>query len=46
LVQEDLYLHSEPGDPFFGIPHAPPGAITLTPLLGRVQLSGDESFEI
>ena len=46
LVQEDLYLHSEPGDPFFDIPHAPPGAVKLTPLVGRVQLSGDESFEI
>jgi hypothetical protein len=45
-VQEDLYLHSEPDQPFFSIPHAEPGAIKLTPLPGRVRLSGDESFEI
>jgi hypothetical protein len=45
-VQEDLYLHSEPGDAFFDIPHAEPGAVTLTAIEGRVQLSGDESFVI
>ena len=45
-LQEDLYLHSEPDQPFFSIPHAAPGAIKLTPLVGRVRLSGDESFEI
>ena len=45
-VQEDMYLHSEPGDPFFDIPHAAPGVVKLTALEGRVQLSGDESFEI
>jgi hypothetical protein len=45
-LQEDLYLHSEPDEPFFDIPHAAPGAVKLTPLVGRVQLSGDESFEI
>ena len=45
-LQEDLYLHSEPDQPFFSIPRAPPGSIKLTPLVGRVQLSGDESFEV
>ncbi len=45
-VQEDLSLHSEPGDPFFDIPNAKPGLIQLTPLAGEIRLSGDESFEI
>jgi hypothetical protein len=45
-LQEDLYLHSEPDEPFFSIPRAAPGSIKLTPLVGRVQLSGDESFEV
>jgi hypothetical protein len=45
-LQEDLYLHSEPDQPFFSIPRALPGSIKLTPLIGRVQLSGDESFEV
>ena len=45
-LQEDLYLHSEPDQPFFDIPHSAPGAVKLTPLVGRIQLSGDESFEI
>jgi hypothetical protein len=45
-VQEDLYLHSEPGEAFFDIPHAAPGVMKLTPLVGQVRLSGDESFEI
>jgi hypothetical protein len=44
--QDDLHLHSDPGQPFFSIPRAPPGSIKLTPLIGRVQLSGDESFEV
>jgi hypothetical protein len=39
-------LHSEPGDPFFNIPRAAPGSIKLTPLVGRIRLSGDEHFEI
>jgi len=42
--QEGSCLDSEPGDPFFDIPHAPPGAIKLTPLAGRIWLSGDVSF--
>jgi Domain of unknown function (DUF5710) len=45
-IQDDLSLHSEPGDPFFSIPRAASGSIKLTPLAGRVQLSGDEHFEI
>jgi hypothetical protein len=45
-LQDDLYLHSEPHQPFFSIPRAPPGTIELTPLVGRIQLSGDESFEV
>jgi hypothetical protein len=45
-LQEDMYLHSEPQDPFFSIPRAAPGAVRLTPLAGRVRLSGDESFEV
>ena len=45
-VQDDLYLHSEPEHPFFSIPRAEPAPIKLTPLAGRVQMSGDESFEI
>lgn len=45
-MQEDMYLHSEPDQPFFGIPRAAHGAVTLTPLVGRVRLSGDEGFEI
>lgn len=45
-LQEDLYLHSEPDQPFFSIARAEPGAVRLTPLEGRVKLSGDESFEV
>jgi hypothetical protein len=45
-LQDDLYLHSEPDQPFFDIPHSAPGTVKLTPLVGRIQLSGDESFEI
>lgn len=45
-LQDDMHLHSEPDQPFFGIPRAPPGSINLTPLIGRVQFSGDGSFEV
>jgi hypothetical protein len=45
-LQDDLYLHTEPDEPFFDIPHAAAGVVRLAPLVGRVQLSGDESFEI
>jgi hypothetical protein len=44
--QDDMYLHSEPDEPFFDIPHAAPGTIKLTPLAGAVRLSGDEHFEV
>jgi hypothetical protein len=45
-IQEDLYLHCEPGDPFFDIPHAPTGSITLLPLSGTIRLAGSEHFSI
>ena len=44
--QDDMYLHSEPDQPFFDIPRAPPGSIAFTPLQGLVQLNGDEHFGI
>jgi len=43
---EDILLHAEPDDVFFGISRADPGAIEFTPLLGRIQLSGDCSFSL
>lgn len=43
---EEMDLHSEPEQPFFSVAHAAPGAIRLTPVVGEVHLSGDESFEI
>jgi hypothetical protein len=45
-VQEDYLLHAEPGDVFFCIPLAEPGSIELTPLIGRIQLSGDCGFGV
>jgi len=45
-LQDDMHLHSEPDHPFFSIPRSAPGAVRLTPLDGRVRLSGDESFEV
>jgi Domain of unknown function (DUF5710) len=45
-LQEDMYLHSEPDEPFFNIPRAAPGSITITPLAGTIHLSGDEHFEV
>ena len=44
--QDDLYLHSEPDEPFFDIPAAAPGSIVLTPLAGSIELSGDEHFQV
>jgi Domain of unknown function (DUF5710) len=44
-LQDDTYLHSEPDQPFFNIPRATPGRIVLTALVGRILLSGNESFE-
>jgi hypothetical protein len=45
-LQEDMVLHSEPGEPFFNIPRAEPGAIRLNALTGTIRLSGDEHFEV
>ena len=44
--QDDMYLHSEPDEPFFDIPGAAPGSIELTPLAGSIELSGDEHFQV
>ena len=44
--QDDMYLHSEPDEPFLDIPDAAPGSISLTPLSGTVRLSGDEHFQV
>jgi len=44
--QDDMYLHSEPDAPFFDIPHAPAGSITMTPLAGTVHMNGDEHFMV
>ncbi len=45
-MQEDYLLHSEPGDVFFCIPQAEFGSVRLTPLAGRVRMSGDCSFGV
>ena len=45
-MQEDYLLHSEPDDVFFSIPLAESGAVQLTPLVGRVRVSGDCSFGV
>jgi hypothetical protein len=45
-LQDDLYPHSEPDEPFFDISHATPGTIKLVPLAGAIQLSGDEHFVV
>lgn len=44
--QDDRDLHTEPGEPFFDIPRAAPGAVRLSPLAGQVRLTGDEHFMI
>jgi hypothetical protein len=43
--QADYYLHCEPSGAFFTLRDVPPGAFEITPLDGRVRLSGDEGFE-
>lgn len=43
--QADYYLHCEPSGVFFSLKGAPAGALEITPLAGRVRLSGDEGFE-
>jgi len=45
-AQEDMYLHDEPQNPFFSVPHAPPGMLRLTPLVGQIQLNGCCRFSI
>ena len=45
-LQDDMYLHSEPDEPFFDIPRAAPDAVKLIPLGGTIRLSGDEHFEV
>ena len=45
-IQEDYLLHSEPEDVFFGVAMDTPGAVTFTPLEGRVYLSGDYGFSV
>jgi hypothetical protein len=44
--QDDLFLSSEPDQPVFNVARAAPGTISIKPLLGQIQFSGDESFEI
>lgn len=44
--QDENDLHTEPDAPFFHIPGAEPGAVTLTPLVGTIRLNGDEHFEV
>lgn len=44
--QDDMFLHTEPDEPFFDIPNSPPDSFKLTPLAGEVQLSGDEHFTV
>ncbi len=45
-AQDDMYLHSEPEEPFFDIPSGAPTSLELTPLTGSIQLSGDEHFRV
>jgi len=45
-LQEDIHLHDEPDDPSFSVPHAPPGMLRLTPLVGQIQLNGCCRFSI
>ncbi len=44
-LQGDYFLHCEPSGAFFSLKGAPPGSVVLTPLSGRIRLSGDEGFE-
>jgi hypothetical protein len=44
--QDDLYLHTEPGDPFWDVQNAPRDSIRLIPLSGTVRLCGDEHFQV
>lgn len=43
--QADYYLHCDPSGVFFSLKDAARGALEITPLVGRVRLTGDEGFE-
>ena len=43
---DDLYLHTEPGDALFDIPSVLTQSIKLIPLAGTIRLSGSEHFQI
>ena len=43
--QADYFLHCEPSGVFFSLRDAGAGALDITPLTGRVRLTGDEGFE-
>jgi hypothetical protein len=45
-MQADYFLHSEPGDVFFGLAMDTPGAVQFTALEGRVGMSGDYGFGV
>ena len=46
-VQEDNDLHREPDGAFFSVSSIAAGSvITLTPLMGLIQLNGDEGYEL
>ena len=45
-VQEDFWLHSEPGDVFFLVTRAEAGAVCFTRLSGPVKVSGDVGFGV
>jgi hypothetical protein len=43
---DDLYLHSDPDELFFNLSGASSGSVKLTPHVGRIELNGDEHFEV
>jgi hypothetical protein len=45
-LQEDLFLHDEPGDPFFAVPEGPPDPCQLKRLEGPIRLSGNCHFAV
>ncbi|HUK03276.1 MAG TPA: DUF5710 domain-containing protein [Steroidobacteraceae bacterium] len=44
-LQEDYYLHCEPSGIFFSFTNESQTKARFTPLIGRVQMDGDEGFE-
>jgi hypothetical protein len=44
-LQDDLFLHSEPDQPFYDVLHASPGSLKMSPLAGEIQLNASYSFE-